>query len=363
MRRLKIAVACGGTGGHIFPGLAVARVLKERGHDAVLWMAGKDIENEAIAGWDGEVITIPSRGFQPGLSWRSVKTSVVLLRACLRATSLMRQQKLDALLAMGGYASFGPVTASRRLGIPYVLHEANLLPGRAVSLLARDAAAIAVSFEKTRHHLKHQHIKHTGMPLSSILEEAASRPRLARPPGAPFHILVTGGSRGAQVLNEMVPQALRKLAARSRAPHVVHVVGLPADRYSIEQVYRESGIEAEVLRFVDNMHEFYLRSDLAICRAGAATCAELCAFGLPALLVPYPHAVRDHQMGNARMLQDAGAADVVAQEGLTADRLCDGLIRFLEAPERLERMARSAKCQARIKAAEQVADLLEQVAA
>jgi UDP-N-acetylglucosamine--N-acetylmuramyl-(pentapeptide) pyrophosphoryl-undecaprenol N-acetylglucosamine transferase len=359
-KKLKIAIACGGTGGHIFPGLATGRELLDRGHDVSLWLAGKDIESDAVKEWTGRIITIPSEGFQFGVSWRSVMTLFKLFKAYRLAIAPMRKDRPDVVLAMGSYASFGPVKAARKLRIPYVLHEANLLPGRAVSLLARKAEAVAVSFEKSRFYLKHPKIETTGMPLRQALRRAGLQPRRERREGEPLRILVMGGSRGAQVLNEVVPEAIAKTIGKGVAIEVEHIAGLQNGE-GVEAIYQQAGIKANVHHFVQHMENIYLNVDLAICRSGAATCAELAVFGLPALLIPYPFAVRNHQMGNARALQDSAAADVVAQEDLTASWLRDYLVSVSEKPVRLERMVAAMKKRSQPNAASRLADLLEKV--
>ncbi|MEA2068344.1 MAG: undecaprenyldiphospho-muramoylpentapeptide beta-N-acetylglucosaminyltransferase [Verrucomicrobiota bacterium] len=358
---LRFGVACGGTGGHIFPGLATANELVVRGHEVTLWLAGKDIEHDAVKAWQGEIITIPAEGFQFGLSLRSLQTIAKLRKAYRLSLPPMRKQAPSAVLAMGSYASYGPTKAANKLGIPYVLHEANLIPGRAVSLLARKADTIAVSFDKTSYYLKHGNIVATGMPLRKELQQASDRPRAGRNDGDPLRILVVGGSRGAQALNETVPKAIAAAAEKGLKLEVEHVAGLQ-DKESVEAVYAKLGAHARVHQFVQDMENKYLSSDLAICRSGAATCAELAAFGVPALLVPYPHAVRDHQMSNARILQDSGAADVVAQEDLTSTWLRDYLVSVSQKPARLERMAAAMKKSAQSDAAARLADLLEKVA-
>jgi UDP-N-acetylglucosamine--N-acetylmuramyl-(pentapeptide) pyrophosphoryl-undecaprenol N-acetylglucosamine transferase len=359
-QKLKVAIACGGTGGHIFPGLATGYELLDRGHDVTLWLAGKDIEGDAVKEWRGKVITIPSEGFQFGISLRSVRTVYRLFKAYKLALREMRKDQPDVVLAMGSYASFGPVSAAKKLKIPYVLHEANLLPGRAISLLARNAHTVAVSFEKTRFYLKHRDIITTGMPLRRELHGIEPRPPRARAADAPLQILVMGGSRGARVLNEVVPQAIAAAAKTGIALQVEHIAGLQNSE-EVEKRYQKAGIKANVHHFVQHMEEIYPRVDFAICRAGAATCAELACYALPALLIPYPTAIRDHQMGNARLLQDISAADVIAESDLTSSWLRDYLISISEKPERLENMASAMEKRAQPYAAGRLSDLLEKV--
>jgi UDP-N-acetylglucosamine--N-acetylmuramyl-(pentapeptide) pyrophosphoryl-undecaprenol N-acetylglucosamine transferase len=360
-KKLKIGVACGGTGGHIFPGLATANELASRGHEVTLWLAGKDIEHDAVKAWDGNIITIPSEGFQFGLSLRSLKTIFRLFKAYRLSLVPMREQAPKVMLAMGSYASFGPVKAAAKLGIPYVMHEANLVPGRAVSMLARKADTVAVSFEKTSYYLKHHNIVFTGMPLRKELQVASDAPKQVRPEKSPLRILVMGGSRGAQILNEVVPRSLAMAAERNVELEVVHIAGLQ-EVADIEHLYANAGIKASVHHFVQKMEDIYMNVDLALCRSGAATCAELAAFGVPALLIPYPYAVRNHQMSNARVMQDSGTADVVAQEDLTATWLRDYLVSVSQKPGRLERMSAAMKKRAQSDAAGKLADLLEKIA-
>ena len=360
-KKLKIAIACGGTGGHIFPGMATGRELLSRGHEVTLWLAGKDIEGDAVKDWPGEVITIPSEGFQFGVSFRSLLTVFRLLKAYRMALKPMRESPPDVLLAMGSYASFGPVKAARKLKIPYVLHEANLLPGRAVSFFARKAHTVAVSFEKSRFYLKHSRIETTGMPLRQLLYEASTLPRKDRKEGDPLRILVMGGSRGARILNQVVPQAIVAASEKGLSIEVEHIAGLQ-DSEEIEAIYKEAKLVSKVHHFVQHMEHIYPVVDLAICRAGAASCAELSAFSLPALLIPYPTAIRDHQMGNARVLQDFSAADVVAEEDLTGSWLRDYLVRVSREPDRLQQMSEAMKKRAQPNAAARLADLLEKVA-
>ncbi|VGO23294.1 undecaprenyldiphospho-muramoylpentapeptide beta-N-acetylglucosaminyltransferase [Pontiella sulfatireligans] len=358
--KLKIAIACGGTGGHIFPGLATGLALIERGHDVTLWMAGKDVEHDAVASWPGKVVTIPSEGFQFGLSLRSVRTVFRLYKAYRCALPVMRKQSPDVVLAMGSYASYGPVKAALKLGIPYVLHEANMVPGRAVSYLARKAASVAISFEKTNYYLKHDNISSTGMPLRKELQQASAQARAEWKEGTPLRILVMGGSRGAQALNATVPRAIVAASEKGVQLEIEHIAGIQ-NAEEVAAVYKQAGVKATVHHFVQDMESIYLNVNLAVCRSGAASCAELAVFGVPALLVPYPFAAKNHQMSNARALQDSGAADVVAQEDLSGTWLCDYLVSVAEKPERLERMAVAMKKRAQTNAAEQLAVLLEQV--
>ncbi|MFH1477975.1 MAG: UDP-N-acetylglucosamine--N-acetylmuramyl-(pentapeptide) pyrophosphoryl-undecaprenol N-acetylglucosamine transferase [Verrucomicrobiota bacterium] len=170
---MKIGIACGGTGGHIFPGLAVAEVLRRRGHTVVLWLAGKPGEDLALAGWDGAVVTVHARGVSSHAPRAMMATCFRLVRAVLECRRSLQRFSPDVLLAMGSYASVGPVLAARWLGIPVVLHEANVIPGRAIRFLSRWAGAVAVGFEETRQHITHPRLVVTGMPVRRSVERGA----------------------------------------------------------------------------------------------------------------------------------------------------------------------------------------------
>lgn len=352
--KLHIAVACGGTGGHIFPGLATARVLRDRGHHVSLWLAGKGVEDTAVQGWKGPVITVPSEGFQFG-PLRSVFTALTIALAVFRCWIGMLRHRPDVVLAMGSYASIGPCAAAWLNRIPFVLHEANAMPGRAVRLLARQAAAVGICFEESRYHLKGRHAVTVGMPLRPELGETEDRGQKTEDR---FHLLVMGGSGGAHAINEMVSKALCSLTDYSL--RITHLTG-SSDEQAVAERYRAAGVTADVRAFTHDMASLYQSASLAICRAGASSCAELSLFGVPALLIPFPHAASDHQTANARALEKAGAADVIRQADLTVEWLADYLRTQIENPERLAKMrARAAARNVSLNAAEKLAELVEQ---
>ena len=356
--KLHIAVACGGTGGHTFPGLATARALRERGHHVTLWLSGKNVESTVLEGWKGPVVTIPSEGFQFG-PLRSVLTAFRILMAVIRCWAAMFRHRPDAVLAMGSYSSIGPCIAARLRRIPVVLHEANAVPGRAVRMLARRAACVGICFEVTRYHLKGLNLVSVGMPLRPELQRSGGcgRKTAGRSPCSVFHLLVMGGSGGAHAVNEMVSEAVCLLGSKY-AIRITHLTGAD-DEAHIRQRYEEAGVDAQVHAFTQDMAGIYESADLAICRSGASTCAELGMFGLPALLVPYPHAASDHQTANAKALEKVGAADVVQQSEMTVEWLADYIRALMEDPERLEDLRRRALREDSLDAAEKLAETVE----
>lgn len=360
--RLHVALACGGTGGHIFPGLATAEVLHSRGHTLTLWLAGKDIEAEAVGDRPWTTYTIPAKGFEGG--WRKAPGILLgLLKARQMSRAYMREDVPDVLLGMGSYACSGPVSAALHLGVPVVLHEANAVPGKAVAFFAARATRVAASFEATRHELKNKARLHiTGLPLRAELAAAARMPRSPRGPEEPFRILCMGGSRGARALNQMVRRAVRDLHAKEPNLFVTHLTGRP-DEDEVRACYEKAGVPHRVAAFEHNMAQVYRETDLAVCRAGAATCAELSVFGIPALLVPYPYAAGNHQYANADEFSRMNAADLIEERDLEVGWLTDYFEGCIHTPERLERMRVQLRKRGGDHAAERLADLVEEAAA
>ncbi len=346
----------------MFPGLATARELLSRGHEVTLWLTGRDTEQSARRDWDGPVVEVPARGFPSGLSFRSLQTAWKLAQAVGQCRAQMRRSRPDVLLAMGSYASVGPCGAARLLGVPIVLHEANVIPGRAVRLFARSAAAVAAGFEETRYHLRKAKLSVVGIPLREELTEAAKSlpPRESAAP-APFRLLIVGGSMGAHRLNEVAAAALARLKNGGFEFSVVHLAGR-ADETAIRAAYAAAGVQADVIAFTTYMAPLYHAADLAICRAGASTCAELAYFGVPALFVPYPSAAMDHQTANARALEKRGTADVVAESALTPEWLEAYLAQTLRKPERLARLREAARREGVKNGTAALASLVEQCA-
>lgn len=355
---MKVAVACGGTGGHIFPGIATADELVRRGHEVTLWLAGKSIESAAAAGWKGPSVTLCAAGFGSRFSLRALGTAWTLYRAGTEGRRRMRENRPDVLLGMGSYASVGPILAALRLRVPVVLHEANVVPGRATRFFARRAKAVGISFDGTSFYLRRANLVQTGMPLRRDIEAAAAAlpPREFKPDLCT--VLVMGGSAGAQRLNREAPPALATTARSLPGLRVLHLSGR-ADETVVRERYAELGLAADVRAFTHEMPELYKKADFAISRSGAASCAELSAFGLPSLLVPYPHAISDHQFENARAMEKCGAADVVADADVASDWLAEYLAARLPNTAKREQMSRAALSRAQSSGASALADLVE----
>lgn len=262
------------------------------------------------------------------------------------------------MLAMGSYASVGPVLAARAFRVPVVLHEANAVPGRAILFLSRFAECVGVTHEATAASLPKVRAEVTGMPLHSRLRERFDDTEW--PPGL-FTVLVMGGSQGARRLNQIAAEAVCRMASAGLAFRVLHLAGA-RDAGPLQARYRQAGVAHRVYAFLPEMGKAYGAADIAVCRAGAATCAELAMCGVPALLVPLPSASRDHQTANARVLALSGGADVVQERALSPERLAQYLSDCRRDGDGLARRRRAIRGAAVPDAAERLAALVERTA-
>jgi len=352
---MHFGIACGGTGGHVFPGLATAQVLQQRGHGVTLWLTGRDVEQAILRDWTGHTIAVGAVGFSAGLSFKHLAVALRLVNAVRQCRVRMRCDRPDLILAMGSYASVGPALAARSLGVPLVLHEANALPGRAVTFLSRFSQAVGLSFPSTGEHLRAAHTALTGFPVRADLQSASPQRLLA---SEGFSVLVMGGSQGSHCLNTLLPAALALVRARGVPVQAIHVSG-QADAECVREAYERGGVPHRVFDFLPAIGDAYAQADLAVARAGAATCAELAVCGVPALLVPLPAARRDHQTANARALEESGGADVMLEADLTEDGLVNYLLRRSSDTVGLDTMRAALAAVAVADGADRLADLVE----
>jgi UDP-N-acetylglucosamine--N-acetylmuramyl-(pentapeptide) pyrophosphoryl-undecaprenol N-acetylglucosamine transferase len=354
-----VLIMAGGTGGHVFPALAVAEELVARGV-AVSWLgtrrglearvvpaAGYPLETMRVAGLRGKGVT------------RLLLAPFMLLVALLQALVILLRLRPQAVLGMGGFASGPGGVVAWLLRRPLLIHEQNSVAGMTNRWLAPLAHTVMEAFPGSMP-AKYRPV-HTGNPVRveiTRLPEPAER--LAQHQGGALRVLVIGGSLGAHALNTTVPAALARLSPGNSCS-VRHQTGA-ADVDAVRQAYAEAGIEAQVSAFIDDMAAAYAWADLVVCRAGALTVAELAVVGVAAILVPFPHATDDHQTGNARFLADAGAAILVPQETLEPERLGQLLDDFAARREVLLEMAGRARSLALPQAARRVAELCLQAA-
>jgi len=344
----NIIIACGGTGGHIYPGLATAQVLLQRGHAVTLWLSGqRDVEKHVANQNSLKIFHTRAVPF-------SVKNVFKFCASFFRCHRAMRAAKPDALLAMGSYSSLPPVAAARLCHVPVVLHEANAHPGRAVQFLARFAQKIAVTFPGEAEGLPKEKIVLTGLPI-----RAAQLQTKPREQDAPATFFVTGGSQGAHRVNQLASEAfalMKKQGAENF--RVIHQTGV-ADEKPVSEFYAQNKIDAHVSAFIQDMGAAYAEADVVIARAGAATCAELAYCGIPAVFIPLPTIKRNNQTANARVFEDAGAAVLAAQNETTPESLAQLLTGLCNDPARLAAMRGKALALATADAAEKLAGVVE----
>jgi UDP-N-acetylglucosamine--N-acetylmuramyl-(pentapeptide) pyrophosphoryl-undecaprenol N-acetylglucosamine transferase len=349
----KVVILAGGTGGHIFPGLAVAASLRNRGV-AVHWLGAQGgMECQKVPAANIPIDTVNITGLRgKGLKrWLSLPWN--LLNAVQQARKVMRAQKPNCAVSFGGYAAGPGGLAARFSGIPLVIHEQNRIPGLTNKVLARFSRRVLQAFPGTWP--ERFKAETCGNPVrADLVALLPPEQRMANRNG-PMRLLITGGSQGARALNEFLPSAVARLPAGFEV-EVRHQAG-KGRAVETSQAYEQAGVKAEVQEFIENMAEAYSWADLVVCRSGALTVSELAAVGLPAILVPFPFAVDDHQTRNAEFLVGAGAARLQDEASCTIESMARHLQELLSDRASLLRMAKAARSVAVPDAAERVADI------
>lgn len=351
-RTRRVIVAGGGTGGHLYPGIAVARAMQRRDPRLQVSFVGtaRGIEQRVVPAEGYELDLIRSAGLK-GKSAGAVARGVgVLPLSAIDAWQVLTRRQPALVIGVGGYSS-GPVVALAALrGTPTLLLEQNAMPGLANRLLARMVDAAAVTYEASLPWFQGQAVV-TGNPVREaflrVPERAADGPRRT--------LLVFGGSQGARAINQAMVAAAPQLRDLSGEPAIVHQTG-SADEASVREGYQKAGVEAEVLAFIDDMPARMAAADLVVCRAGATTLAEITAAGRAAILIPLPGATDDHQRRNAEALAEGGAAVVLEQAAMTPAALAETIASLLHDDTRRAAMAAAARTLARPDAAERIAD-------
>jgi UDP-N-acetylglucosamine--N-acetylmuramyl-(pentapeptide) pyrophosphoryl-undecaprenol N-acetylglucosamine transferase len=353
--------AGGGTGGHLFPGIAVAQELMRREPDARVLFVGseRDLEASILArqGFDHRSLPVQSLGSVMRRPIRFVRCNWQAWRA---AKSLLRDRRPAAVIGLGGYASAPVVWAASRAGIPVVLLEQNVVPGRTTRWLSRSARVVCLSFSEAAGRLpRGTHVEVTGNPLRGEIAELHSARTGSRT--APRELLILGGSQGADSLNDAAIAALRQLRDELAGWRIAHQTG-PRQVAGVRSQYAELSLAATVEPFFDDMAERYQSASVVISRAGATTLSELTCCGLPMILLPYAHAADDHQRANARSLADRGAAFVVehlATAEKTGEQLLPVVRQLLNEDTRRDAMSNAARNCARPDATSRVVDIIQ----
>ena len=356
---MNAVIACGGTGGHLFPGLAVAEVLRERGHEVLVFISEKEIDSLAIEGrTDFRIEKLPTVAlpspFSPAIL-AFVRRFNESLSVC---RGIFRKFNPEVVLGMGGFTSTAPVIAGRLRGIPTFIHESNAFPGKANRHTARFVRAVLLGFKECAIFFPKARTEFTGTPIRSslqLIDRKEALEKLGLRPGVPT-LLVMGGSQGAKGINQALIKAMPSL--QGSALQVIHLSGSRDERLLADN-YRRENIPAHVAAFHHRMEEVYSAADFAIARAGAASLAELAAFGLPALLVPYPYASDDHQTRNAEIFVRANAAVMVKEVELAGDQLAHKIRDLLGNPATLRTMSANVAALARKNAASLIVETME----
>ena len=334
-----VLFAGGGTGGHVFPAIALAEALRDRHPEARILFVGtnRPLETDSLARAGFAHRVLPVEGLKGRGGWRQAMALCHLPLGLIRAMALVIAHRPDVVVGMGGYSAGPVVLAAWLLRIPVVLCEQNIVAGATNRIAARFARRIYIALPGTDFGRAATKVRLAGNPVRAAIATARSQ-RANLPPGAGLRVLVLGGSQGARAINAAVIAALDHLQP-PQDYRFVHQTG-PADHVAVAAAYRDHGIAARTAPFFQDMGDCYAAADLAVCRAGATTVAELAVSGLPALFVPFPFAADDHQVRNVAALAEDGAAEIIDERNLSGRVLAERLAGYAADRQRLEIMSR-----------------------
>ncbi|NLA75663.1 MAG: undecaprenyldiphospho-muramoylpentapeptide beta-N-acetylglucosaminyltransferase [Deltaproteobacteria bacterium] len=353
-KKLKIIIAGGGTGGHLFPGIAVGNEFRNRdpGTDILFVTAGRELETQILekAGFRQECLLVQ------GIKGKGIKETLIALfklpLSLFQSLSIIRKTRPDIVLGVGGYSSGPLCLAGRLMGRPVVIHEQNSYPGVTNRLLSRIADRVFISFEESRDYFPSGTILMTGNPVREVFKQEARPPA---PEKGPLTIFVTGGSQGAVAVNTLFIEALAVMKEEGILPEVIHHSGY-RDYERVQREYTKKGLKGLITPFIDNMREAYDQADLFIGRAGAGTIFELAAMGRPSILIPLPDSANNHQESNAMALVSSGGAIMLEQKNTHAKMLAEKIIELNNNRGLLVKMGECCKKKARPDAARDIAD-------
>jgi UDP-N-acetylglucosamine--N-acetylmuramyl-(pentapeptide) pyrophosphoryl-undecaprenol N-acetylglucosamine transferase len=327
---MKVAIACGGTGGHLFPGLAVAEVLQNRGHQVLLLISEKQIDTIAVGNRKEFTIQkIPAVGLTKLVSMQFFSFVAKFINGLVACLRIYRSFRPEAILGMGGFTSTGPILAGRIFGLPTFIHESNAIPGKANRLNALLSKKVLLGFKECARYFPNKSVEVTGTPIRDSLRSPVDRNQALQDlhlKSGLWTILVMGGSQGAHAINEAVVAVLHRFA--EGRVQFIHLTGKEDERY-VYECYQRARVPAFVSAFYDRMEAAYTVADLAIARSGAASLTELSYFGLPTILIPYPFAAENHQFFNAEIFARHGVAEVLEESRVNGDTLGSLIDQFL----------------------------------
>lgn len=352
-----IAIACGGTGGHLFPGIAVGDELVSRGCDVLLVISEKEVDRRGVANIESmEIISLPAVGLGGGNPFRFLGA---LFKSHGRIKKRFRERRPAAVLTMGGFTGAAPILAGRSLGAKTFLHESNTIPGRANRWLARMVDQAFVWFPEAARRFNHPRVAAVGMPVRAQFharDQKAARMALGLDPQRTT-LLVMGGSQGARGVNQAMVEAAPRVLECVKDLQILHLTG-EADLEATQASYNGSGIDAVALAFLDGMETALNAATLTLSRAGASSLAELAAVGAPSILIPYPHAADNHQFYNAGAFVASNGARMINQSEASPERLAEVIVGLLEDPQSLDAMRDKLAAWHHPKAAERIADCI-----
>ena len=339
----RVIIAGGATGGHLFPGIAIAEHLREArpGCELVFVSTGTAIEKRALPRTGFAFKRIATEGIKGRGPVARVRALVKLAAGIAVAVGLIRRFKPDLIVGMGSYSSAPVVIGGWLLGVPIALHEQNALPGMTNRMLSRLADRMFVSFPKTAGRWPAGKVRITGNPVRKDILQAMAGAGTAAPDKSGFTVMIIGGSQGAGAINRAVAGSLAHLAEKSDL-FFIHQTG-EADEAAVRRAYQQEGLKCRVQAFFDDMADCYSRADFLICRAGATTVAEIVCLGKPALLVPFPYAADDHQTENASALVEAGGAEMIQETELTGRTVAEKVTYYAAHRPLLKEMAEKLK--------------------
>jgi UDP-N-acetylglucosamine--N-acetylmuramyl-(pentapeptide) pyrophosphoryl-undecaprenol N-acetylglucosamine transferase len=352
----KAIIAGGGTGGHIYPGIAIAQEIRRRNPDADVLFVGtaRGLETRIVPAQGFKLELIDVAALKRVGVVKRVQSLLLLPKSFVAVRALIREFRPDVVLGVGGYASGPVVLVAALMGVPSLVAEQNALPGFTNRVLAKFVKAAALSFEEARRYFGAK-AEITGNPVREEFFEI--KPRVV---GRELNVLITGGSQGARAINDAMIDALPVLEVERERLSIVHQSGR-VDEARLREAYQQSGFRAEVSAFLDRMVDQFERADLVISRAGATTVAELAAAGKASILVPFPFAADDHQTKNADAVERAGAGLRIAQAELNGERLGNEILKLLREPRLIEEMGNASRRLAHRDAARRVVDIAERV--
>jgi UDP-N-acetylglucosamine--N-acetylmuramyl-(pentapeptide) pyrophosphoryl-undecaprenol N-acetylglucosamine transferase len=356
-KALRIVIAGGGTGGHLFPGLAIAQEFMARNErNTVLFVStGNPLERSVLGQTNFKLEPITAEGIKGRGLWNQAKSALKIPRGILESVRILKEYQPDLTVGLGSYSA-GPVVVSAWLmRTKIVLHEQNILPGVTNRILARFADRIYISFDDTKKCFDQQKIRLTGNPVRrELLNHHQGNSNDVAADSKSFCVLIIGGSQGAHRINMTVIEALRHLTQKERL-YFIHQTGA-ADEQTVKAAYQDVGIAARVQAFFRHMAPLYKQADLIICRAGATTVAEVTAVGKAVIFIPFPYAADNHQALNADTLAREGAAEMILEKDLSARSLGQKIEYYASHPEALEAMATRAAQLGHPAAAKQIVD-------